>query len=291
MNSDKVKEALLSLKIPASDFIVIFSGKASQKVNGLYRPVDASMVIHNKNFTNDNSLMLTALHEFTHHISITRGLVNGKSSHPVIFWALFHSVIKIAIDAGIYKDPYVTDKKLVEKGKAIIELFKQQNEINKKLGIALAEIEAISKERGARMEDFIDRHARIPRKQAANLAKAQIDFDLEDLMISGSPAIIDEIISQTDIDKAADLASEGASLQQINAACRLKKIIDPFIDPGDEETPEEHLENLKKKLDKELAKKKRLSEKIENLEFEVENLTKQLSLFPDDFEYQKAVGD
>lgn len=96
MNQDQVKEALLSLKIPASDFTIVFSGKASRKVNGLYRPVDASIIIHNKNFTNDNALMVTALHEFTHHISITRGLVNSRSSHPVIFWALFHSILKVA---------------------------------------------------------------------------------------------------------------------------------------------------------------------------------------------------
>jgi len=279
MNQDQVKEKLLSLNIPCQDFTLIFSGKASAKVNGLYKPAQMLIVIHNKNFENDNHLMYTALHEFTHHIAYSRGLVSGRTSHPVIFWALFHSLLKLAIEASIYVDPYLADETLKAKREEVLELMHQQNELNKKLGLAISEMDALSRERGARIEDFFDRHARIPRKQAENLVKAQIDFDLDDIKAAGSPMLIDEIVSQgEDMAKAADMASEGCSIQQIKAACRQKKVIDPRFDPGEEETEEERLERMKNKLSGELKKKEKLEKKIDELSGEIESMEKQLSL-------------
>jgi phosphoribosylformylglycinamidine (FGAM) synthase PurS component len=281
MNQEQVKDQLLKLGIPCPDYRVVFSGKASAKVNGLYKPAECLIVIHNKNFTNDNALMYTALHEFTHHITLTRGMVEGRNSHPVLFWALFHSVLKIAIDAKVYVDPYIEDSTLSSKREAILQLLKQQNELNQKLGIAISEIEALSSEHGARIEDFFDRHARIPRKQAKNLEKAQLDFDLDDVKTKGSASLIDVVMSQGELTgKAVDMAADGCSIQQIKAVCSQGKIIDPRLDTGEEETAQERLEKLKKKLVLENNKKRKLEEKISSLDFEIDTLEKQLSLFP-----------
>ena len=54
INQESVKELLLKLETCDTDFKVIFSGKKSNKVNGLYKQDINEIVIHNKNFKNDN---------------------------------------------------------------------------------------------------------------------------------------------------------------------------------------------------------------------------------------------
>jgi Zn-dependent peptidase ImmA (M78 family) len=66
MNQDQVKEKLLKLHDCTEDFIVIFSGKKSKKVNGLYKPDKREIIIHNRNLDNDNLLLYTAIHELAH---------------------------------------------------------------------------------------------------------------------------------------------------------------------------------------------------------------------------------
>ena len=64
MNQDQVKEKLLQIDGEVADFSVVFSGKTSKKVDGLYHPEKQEIVIHNKNFEDDNALIYTAVHEF-----------------------------------------------------------------------------------------------------------------------------------------------------------------------------------------------------------------------------------
>ena len=68
MNQDQVKEILLRLNEDVEEFFVIFSGKQSNKVNGLYHPDTREIILHNRNFENDQLLMYTAIHEFAHHV-------------------------------------------------------------------------------------------------------------------------------------------------------------------------------------------------------------------------------
>lgn len=279
MNQDQVKEQLLSLKVPCKDFSLVFSGKASKKVNGLYRPAFSTIVIHNRNFTNDNALMYTALHEFTHHIISCRGLVTGRSHHPIAFWALFHSLLTLAIDAGVYKDPYLNDESLMKKRQEIFDLMKAQNELNRKLGVSLSEMATISMERGARLEDFLDRHARIPKKEAQSLMKLQYSLGLDDVRTEGSPSLISTIVGQgEDMDQATEMAAKGCTIQQIKAACTQKKVIDPLLDPGEDQTEEEHLERMEKILAGEVRKKEKLERRICALAAEIEKMKKQRSL-------------
>ena len=80
MSNDQIKKVLLTLRKSAHDFTVILSGKKSRKVHGLYKPDTREIIIHNKNFTNDNELMYTAIHEYAHHLHCERkgGLSSGK---------------------------------------------------------------------------------------------------------------------------------------------------------------------------------------------------------------------
>jgi hypothetical protein len=276
-----VKEKLLSLKIPCDDFTLVFSGKASARVNGLYKPGIMTIIIHNRNFQNDDALMYTALHEFTHHIAHTRNLIPGRNKHPTLFWALFHSIIDVAIKEGVYHDPYLTNETLKTKQDEILDLLKQQDELNKKLGVSLAEMLKLSSEKGAQFGDFLDRHARIPKKQAENLIKAQLEFDLEDVSATGSPALVDAVIGQgEDMAKAADMAVEGCSIQQIRAFCGKKKApVDLFTLPEEEEieTKEERLERMKDDLKKEIRKKERCEMRISQLMTGIDELEGQLT--------------
>ena len=59
--TEQIKKALLSLRKTEHDFSVILSGKKSRKVHGLYKPDTREIVIHNRNFKNDNEMMYTAI--------------------------------------------------------------------------------------------------------------------------------------------------------------------------------------------------------------------------------------
>jgi hypothetical protein len=58
MNQDQVKTKLLSIADAPMEFTVIFSGKKSKKVNGLYKPDSREIILHNKNFGDDENLLL-----------------------------------------------------------------------------------------------------------------------------------------------------------------------------------------------------------------------------------------
>ncbi|MDR0601298.1 MAG: hypothetical protein LBG42_02855, partial [Treponema sp.] len=73
MNQDQVKAKLLAIEDAPLEFSLVFSGKSSKKVNGLYKPESREIIIHNKNFTaeggqNENLLLYTAIHEYAHHL-------------------------------------------------------------------------------------------------------------------------------------------------------------------------------------------------------------------------------
>jgi hypothetical protein len=164
MDNENVKQKLLSLGIPASDFIVVLTGKESKKVNGLYKPDTKEILIHNKNFANDNCMMYTAIHEFTHHVCSDRKLVKSVTGHSTAFWAMFHSIVDIAVQKGIYVDPFMKDSDLQSEGKKVLAIIKEQNDAMRRLGIEIYTMKSLCTEKGARFEDFIERHARTTKK-------------------------------------------------------------------------------------------------------------------------------
>jgi len=274
MNQDQVKERLESLGVSETDFTLIFSGKASNKVNGLYKPGSKEIILHNKNFKNDNMLMFTAIHEFVHHIACTRKLVKGPKAHPTLFWALFHSLLEIAIEKGVYTDTFTTDPELVAAGADVVRVLKEQVEAQRKLGGALHTMSVLCEKKGARFEDFLDRHARIPKATYKAAVSAQLElFSLDGV----SPQAIELVasIEESGRDEAISRIGEGYSLQQVRASVKQGKVIDPRVDPA-EEDDEDRMENL-------LAMRRKMAEKIVALQSElaatdkmIEELRKQL---------------
>ena len=67
MNQDQLADKLRTLA-DVPPFTLVFSGKKSKKVDGLYKPAEREILIHNKNMSGDSDLIYTAIHEFAHHI-------------------------------------------------------------------------------------------------------------------------------------------------------------------------------------------------------------------------------
>lgn len=98
MNNDQIKELLLSLEVTNQDFSVTQSGKESKKINGLYKPGTFEIIIHNQNFTTENQLIYTAIHEYTHHLINCKHIEKGEKlharSHSTEFWAKFDDLLE-----------------------------------------------------------------------------------------------------------------------------------------------------------------------------------------------------
>ena len=185
MNQDQVKEKLLTLEDAPLDFTVIFSGKLSKKVNGLYKPDTREIVIHNRNFSAEgkekgsNLLIYTAIHEYAHHLhACARGGHLSPRAHTAEFWAILHGLLEKAEKAKIYKNVFSGSKELEELTEAIRKNCLANNgKLVKELGQLLLKAHSLCSAIGGRYEDYIDRVLRIPR-QAANLAVRMYQYNL-----------------------------------------------------------------------------------------------------------------
>jgi hypothetical protein len=173
MNQDQVKETLLRLEPEVEEFSLIFSGKQSRKVNGLYRPESREIIIHNRNFADDNDLMYTAIHEFAHHIHFTRSPVPiSNRSHTNAFWDLFHNLLLRAEEASIYQSVFDESEDFKALTRRIKEEFLAQNgRLMKEFGSLLTEAETLCKKNHARFEDYVDRILGVHRNSAKVLMR------------------------------------------------------------------------------------------------------------------------
>ena len=193
MNQDQVKEKLLSIEDAPLDFTVIFSGKRSKRVNGLYKPDTREIIIHNRNFhfreesgdentgkeSGDNLLMYTAIHEYAHHIhACARGGRLSARAHTAEFWAILHDLLEKAEQKKVYENVFSGSKDLEELTDVIRKKYLAENgNIVKELGQLLLKARNLCLAVGGRYEDYIDRILRIPR-QAANLAVKMFQYEL-----------------------------------------------------------------------------------------------------------------
>jgi len=173
MNQDQVKEKLLELKNDIEEFSLIFSGKSSKKVNGLYQPDTREIIIHNKNFSDDNALMYTAIHEFAHHVhQCEKGQPVSSRAHTVEFRSIFHELLKLAEEKGIFVNTVDKVDELRNLASAIRERFMKVNgELMKDFGQSLMEAEKLCRKHNARFEDFIERALQLPKQTASTLMK------------------------------------------------------------------------------------------------------------------------
>jgi prefoldin subunit 5 len=168
VNQDQVKDSLMKLYDCKEDFKVLFSGKKSKKVNGLYKRDSREIVIHNLNFQdgdgnqNDMSLMFTAIHELAHHVRIVEMGDKKSNAHNQEFWATFHNLLDVAEKKGIYKAKIDSDvKSLIEEAQ---EISRQIAALQRELGRVMLAINDACQKKGLRYDDVVERKIQIEKK-------------------------------------------------------------------------------------------------------------------------------
>ncbi len=173
MNQDRVKEILLELDSNVIDFSVVFTGKESTKVDGLYNRETCEILIHNRNFKEDNSLIYTAIHEFAHHIQFTREDPDRNSrAHTVAFWNTFHHLLDLAEEKKYYINIFNSDDNFLKLTKIIKENYLTQNgKLMKDFGKLLVEAYDLCQTTHAEFEDYVDRALCMNRTAAKSIMK------------------------------------------------------------------------------------------------------------------------
>ena len=229
MNQDQVKKRLLRIEPDIPEFSVTFSGKQSKKAHGLYYPETKEIILHNKNFVNDNELMYTAIHEFAHHVHFNRATIPVTSRpHTIEFRSIFHELLQKAEKAGAYESIFDRHPDFTGLTEKIRDQFLAENgKLMKELGRLLVQAESLCREHHARFEDYIERVLRIDRRQASGAMKVfandvdpRIGFDNMKTVAS---------IRDTDRRSQAETALlEGTSPDQVRAtyAASKKKVQD-----------------------------------------------------------------
>jgi len=183
MNQDKVKQKLLAIEDAPLEFSLIYSGKKSKKVNGLYKPASREIIIHNRNFQSDeagqNLLLYTAIHEYAHHLhACKRGGTLSPRAHSPEFWAIFHELLEKAEKKKIYSDVFSVSPELLKLTEVIRSKYLKNNgELVKEMGKHLIKAHELCTGIGVRFEDYVDRMLRIPRT-AANTAMKMFELDI-----------------------------------------------------------------------------------------------------------------
>ncbi len=173
MNQDQIKSMLLSLEDTGLEFSVTMTGKKSRKVNGLYKPDTREILLHNKNFDDDNQLVYTAIHEYAHHLQCeAEGALRTARSHTAAFWARFHGLLEKAEKKGIYAIGVEKSGELSKLTEEIrVKYLEQNGRLMNELGRLLAKAQALCKEAGIRYEDYVDRILCLPRSAAKTVVR------------------------------------------------------------------------------------------------------------------------
>lgn len=180
MENEEIKERLLRLADTSLDFTVVQTGKESVRVNGLYDTETHEILLHNKNFTGDDQLIYTAVHEFTHHLETERFMaenggrlpMKGTRVHSKAFWSKFHELIAKAEEIGIYRIAVEESPELAELTKRIKSEFIEANgRLMVEFGKLLAKAHELCKQANIRYEDYLDRVLCLPRSTAKEIQR------------------------------------------------------------------------------------------------------------------------
>jgi len=267
MNQEKVKQKLLAIEDAPLEFTLIFSGKKSKKVNGLYKPNSREIIIHNKNFQTDdtgqNLMLYTAIHEYAHHLhACQRGGTLSPRAHNSEFWAIFHALLEKAENKKIYNDIFAVSPDLLKLTDVIRNKYLKNNgELVKEMGKLLIKAHDLCTGIGVRFEDYIDRMLRIPRA-AANSAMKMVDYDIAPEVGADNMRFLAGIRDSEKREAAETSLIKGKSPDTVKIQVRGKENED--IDPIDilkkeKARLEKTIETLTKRLEdvkKELREKK-----------------------------------
>jgi hypothetical protein len=214
MDNDSIKKALLQIHECKTDFTVTMTGKASKKINGLYKPATHEILLHNRNFKNDNQIMYTAIHELTHHVLHTEMQEDRQKSHSGPFWSTFAGFLDRAVELNLYSRKRSEEtQKLVQEA---AELHKQITELQISLGKLLNKLSVVSFEAGERFEDIVNRDLQLDSKTVTTLRNMaagnnKIPFEIQKLLQNSSKAQAPQIIAAV---------QAGKTVSQIRAAAK-----------------------------------------------------------------------
>lgn len=191
MTNDEIKKQLLSLESTDADFTVIMTGKTSKKMNGFYKRDTHEILLFNRKFKNDNELMYTAIHEYTHHLinveNEKQGIIVNGRSHDTTFWAKMDDLLDSAVREGIYTR--TRSEKLSSLIDEAIKIDRHIAALKMELGMLLIKINAQAKEEGVRFEDILSHDMKIEIKTsrtataAAQIPITDIGQDEQEILI------------------------------------------------------------------------------------------------------------
>ena len=245
--------------------IVIFSGKKSRKVDGLYKPESQEIIIHNKNMKGDFDLMYTALHEFAHHVHCsTSGIPVSGRCHTGQFWAVFHNLLKAAEKKKIYSNPFKTDQEFIDLTKEIRENYiKKNGALMKKLGSLLFRARELCIKKHLCFDDYADRELNLHRSVAKTVIKLN-SFDISPEIGYENMKTVAAVANHEKrvLVEKEFLKHESPDLVKI-------KVRDGQIIPDAETDPVKMLEDEKIKIEKTILT---LQKKLENVENRIKDI-------------------
>ena len=259
MNQDQVKTNLLKIKDDIKDFHVIFSGKTSKKVDGLYHPENCEIIIHNKNFQDDNALMYTAIHEFAHHVQFTESAVQVSTrAHTNHFWNILHKLLITAEEKGVYNNVFKTNKDFIELTKKIKENFVNVDaNLMKEFGKLLLEAFELCIKNHISFDDYVDRELQLHRHTAKTLIKIH-NRDINPEIGYENMKMVASIRDENVRELAETAFLEGKSPDMVRAEFRIR-------------------EKSEDKLDYLLNEKERIEKSIERLTFQLAKIDRQIN--------------
>lgn len=257
MNQEQVKDKLLQVENVKEDFTVTFSGKHSSKVNGLYYPDRKEIILHNKNFTDDNQLMYTAIHEYAHHVHFIKATAPVSTrAHTIQFWNIFHTLLFKAEELGIYSNVFETQPEFRELTSKIKNEYMAKNGyLMKEFGALLMEARELCRRFNANFEDYVDRILGVHRNEAKIMIKTHA-LDINPEMGYENMKMVARIADE-DLRKGVEQAyfAENISLDMIRAGLKPEKEFDTrlrFL-----ETEKERIEQALERLTARLVKVER----------------------------------
>jgi hypothetical protein len=262
MNQDAIKTMLLDIEASSLDFTVTLTGKASKKVNGLYKPDTFEILLHNKNFTTDNQLVYTAVHEYTHHLvhEAEPDKAKGTRVHNSAFWARFLALLDKAAEKGYYTLDADASPELAALTKDIRENYLAKNgELMREFGRRLVKAQELCVAASVRFEDYVDRVLCLNRSAARSLTKiASLEID---------PAIgYENMRVVASLPKEEQRKAAEAQFLQGKSPDTVRQSVRPQTAPSD---PRKALEEQKKRLERTIQ---RLTGQLEQVEKRLETL-------------------
>lgn len=258
MNQDQIKDLLLQIKPTEEFFSVVFSGKSSKKVDGLYKPEEREILIHNQNMNNDNQLIYTAIHEYTHHLHFTEDPTGGVSAraHSTRFWSLFHELLRLAEEKGIYQNTFMAHQEFQDLTKKIKDDYLAKNgALMKEFGGLLVEAMQMCRKFNVSFEDYLDRELCLHRNDAKSIMRV-FKADVDPALGFETMKTVARISNPENREKAQEELKQGFSPDMVK---------DQYLAAVPKQAdPVEVLEAEKKRIIKRISSLQQKLEEIEN---------------------------